>query len=111
MFAKWVHKRDAPAERAYDGTATVDDDNGYAIYLAVQCTDAQWPQPCRRVLADNARVYRTAPFETWGNAWFNAPCLYWKVARARRCRSRPRRAADPADQRDAGRGHPVRGRA
>jgi hypothetical protein len=22
-------------------------------------------------------VNRIAPFETWGNAWFNAPCLYW----------------------------------
>jgi hypothetical protein len=21
--------------------------------------------------------HRIAPFETWGNAWFNAPCLYW----------------------------------
>ena len=25
------------------------------------------------------RVARTAPFETWGNAWYNAPCSYWKA--------------------------------
>jgi hypothetical protein len=22
-------------------------------------------------------VYAKAPFVTWGNAWFNAPCLFW----------------------------------
>jgi hypothetical protein len=22
-------------------------------------------------------VHRRAPFETWGNAWYNAPCLDW----------------------------------
>src|SRR4029453_13592843 len=26
---------------------------------------------------DNWRVHRLAPFETWGNAWYNAPCLTW----------------------------------
>ena len=26
---------------------------------------------------DNWATYKKAPFETWGNAWFNAPCLYW----------------------------------
>ena len=23
---------------------------------------------------------KKAPFETWANAWFNAPCLYWPAA-------------------------------
>jgi len=23
------------------------------------------------------KLLEKAPFETWGNAWFNAPCLYW----------------------------------
>ena len=79
-FAKWVQKRDAAALVAlYDDTASVGDDNGYAIYLAVQCTDTPWPQPFARVLADNTRVAATAPFETWGNAWYNAPCQTWKA--------------------------------
>lgn len=79
-FAKWVQKRDAAAVVAlYDDTASVDDDNGYAIYLAVQCTDTPWPQPFGKVLADNTRVARTAPFETWGNAWYNAPCQTWRA--------------------------------
>ena len=79
-FAKWVQKRDAAALVAlYDDTASIGDDNGYAIYLAVQCTDTPWPQPFARVLADNTRVAATAPFETWGNAWYNAPCQTWKA--------------------------------
>jgi pimeloyl-ACP methyl ester carboxylesterase len=52
-------------------------DNGYAIYLAVQCTDAQWPKAWTTWRSDNWRVQRKAPFETWGNAWYNAPCLNW----------------------------------
>ncbi len=80
MFAKWVNNRDAVAVKAlYDETASVDDDNGYAIYLGVQCTDTPWPQPFARVLTDNVRMARTAPFETWGNAWYNAPCQTWKA--------------------------------
>lgn len=54
-------------------------ENGYAVYNAVQCTDAAWPG-WARTLADNERVDKVAPFETWGNAWFNAPCLTWPAA-------------------------------
>jgi hypothetical protein len=52
-------------------------DNGYAIYLAVQCTDTQWPTDWNRWRVDNWLTFSRAPFQTWGNAWFNAPCLYW----------------------------------
>ncbi|MDQ1694941.1 MAG: hypothetical protein QOJ03_294 [Frankiaceae bacterium] len=55
------------------------DDNGYAVYLAVECTDAPWPQRWSRWQSDGDRVYAKAPFLTWDNAWFNAPCLYWKA--------------------------------
>ena len=108
-FAKWVQKRDAAALTAlYDDTASVGDDNGYAIYLAVQCTDTPWPQPFARVLADNVRVAGSAPFETWGNAWYNAPCQTWRGARPQAGRDLGRgRAAGAADQRDARRRHAV----
>lgn len=53
------------------------DDNGHAIYLAVICTDAQWPKNFAKVTNDNWRTNAKAPFETWGNAWFNGPCNYW----------------------------------
>jgi pimeloyl-ACP methyl ester carboxylesterase len=79
-FAKWVRGHDVTALTAlYDDTASLNDDNGYAIYLGVQCTDTPWPQPFGKVLADNERVARAAPFETWGNAWYNAPCQTWKA--------------------------------
>jgi len=53
-------------------------DNGYAMYLATQCTDVKWPTSWAKWKKDNTAVNAKAPFETWANAWFNAPCLYWK---------------------------------
>ncbi|HEY7142812.1 MAG TPA: alpha/beta hydrolase [Streptosporangiaceae bacterium] len=61
----------------YEGTDTIGDDNNFAVYNAVQCTDIQWPLSWAKWSRDNHRVAKVAPFETWGNAWFNAPCLYW----------------------------------
>jgi pimeloyl-ACP methyl ester carboxylesterase len=55
-------------------------DNFYAVYSAVQCTDVQWPQQWSTWARDNWATFSTAPFETWGNAWYNAPCLYWPAA-------------------------------
>jgi len=53
-------------------------DNGYAIYLGTQCTDAQWPLNWNKWERDNWRLYAKYPFITWNNAWFNAPCVFWK---------------------------------
>ena len=58
----------------------VGDDNGFAIYNAVQCTDAPWPGR-RRTLRDAWSVHRRAPFLTWNNTWYNAPCLSWHAPR------------------------------
>lgn len=83
VFASWVHQRDSKKLiAAYRSADSVGNDNGYAVYNAVQCTDAQWPQQWSTWARDNWRTYRVAPFETWSNAWFNAPCLFWP-ARAR----------------------------
>ncbi|MEV4703803.1 alpha/beta hydrolase [Actinoplanes sp. NPDC049316] len=79
-FAAWVHDRDpAPLKSLYDQGSPQEEgaDNGYAVYLAVQCTDVQWPASWQKWRADNWRVHALAPFETWGNAWYNAPCLTW----------------------------------
>jgi pimeloyl-ACP methyl ester carboxylesterase len=79
-FASWVRDRDpAPLRALFDAGSPQEPgaDNGYAIYLAVQCTDARWPASWRKWRTDNWRVHRVAPFETWGNAWYNAPCLSW----------------------------------
>ncbi|WP_205473875.1 alpha/beta hydrolase [Nocardioides sp. SYSU D00038] len=54
-------------------------DNGYAVYLGTECTDAPWPRKWRTWAKDNWRVHRSAPYLTWSNAWFNAPCRTWPV--------------------------------
>jgi pimeloyl-ACP methyl ester carboxylesterase len=55
----------------------VGSDNSYAIYAAVECTDAHWPQHWSTWQRDNTAYNNKYPFLTWDNAWFNAPCLYW----------------------------------
>jgi pimeloyl-ACP methyl ester carboxylesterase len=77
-FAAFVNDDDpGPATDLYLGQDTPGDDNGYAMYLATECTDAHWPQAWVFWRLDNTRVARKAPFFTWGNAWFNAPCAFW----------------------------------
>jgi pimeloyl-ACP methyl ester carboxylesterase len=75
-FAAWVHDRDVQPLIDLYGSPPFDD-NGYAIYLGVQCTDVQWPTDWNQWRRDNWITFIRAPFETWGNAWFNAPCIYW----------------------------------
>jgi pimeloyl-ACP methyl ester carboxylesterase len=54
-------------------------ENGFAVYNAVECSDVNWPRYWARWDADTRRVYRTAPFQAWDNAWFNAACAFWPV--------------------------------
>jgi pimeloyl-ACP methyl ester carboxylesterase len=67
----------ATLEQYWRGLNETTDDNGYAAYLAVECTDAVWPGEWTTWAADSRRVNGKAPFETWGNTWFNAPCRTW----------------------------------
>ncbi|HJE59771.1 MAG TPA: alpha/beta hydrolase [Nocardiopsis listeri] len=52
-------------------------DPGYGGYLAVQCTDAEWPKDWKTWNADARRVHEDAPFMGWHNIWYNAPCATW----------------------------------
>ncbi|WP_055530376.1 alpha/beta hydrolase [Streptomyces graminilatus] len=61
--------------------AAVEAENGNAVYTAVECNDAPWPTSWRVWDRDNTRLARTAPFETWDNAWMNLPCAYWSAPR------------------------------
>ncbi|WP_243793173.1 alpha/beta hydrolase [Saccharopolyspora gloriosae] len=77
-FAGWVHRGEwQPLVDIYDASNTPGDDNGFAAYNAVQCSDVQWPQQWGRWRADNWVTHAKAPFETWANAWYNASCLNW----------------------------------
>lgn len=59
------------------------DDNGYAVYNAVQCSDVRWP--AWRQQRDQAqRWHRYWPFLTWNNTWYNAPCRVWPAPHASR---------------------------
>ena len=85
-FASWVNDRDpAPVTALYPAPGTDHDgtDNNYAMYLATQCTDTQWPTSWPFWRRDNWRTFATSPFLTWSNAWYNAPCINWsgKVGR------------------------------
>jgi pimeloyl-ACP methyl ester carboxylesterase len=54
-----------------------DDENNYAVYLGVQCHDAAWPHDWTRWRTDTTKLHAKAPFLTWTNAWYNAPCAFW----------------------------------
>ncbi|QJT05046.1 alpha/beta hydrolase [Streptomyces asoensis] len=79
-FAAYVNRKDtAPLVAAYENFAAVDaaGDNGYSVYTSVQCRDAFWPRDWDEWRTDNWSVYAKAPFMTWNNAWYNAPCAFW----------------------------------
>ncbi|AMW13946.1 peptidase [Streptomyces qaidamensis] len=79
-FAAYVNDKDPePLVEAYEDFGAVDasGDNGYSVYTSVQCRDAHWPRDWRQWRKDNWAVYEKAPFMTWNNAWYNAPCAFW----------------------------------
>ncbi|CCK26325.1 secreted peptidase [Streptomyces davaonensis JCM 4913] len=79
-FAAYVgDKNTDPLVEAYEDFAAVDaaGDNGYSVYTSVQCRDADWPRDWGQWRQDNWAVYAKAPFLTWSNAWYNAPCAFW----------------------------------
>lgn len=82
-FAAYANRKDAdPLIEAYEkfGASDASDENGYSVYAAVQCRDAAWSRDWHRWRADNWAVYAKAPFMTWNNAWYNAPCAFWPKA-------------------------------
>jgi pimeloyl-ACP methyl ester carboxylesterase len=57
----------------------VQNENSFAVYNAVECADVDWPRNWSKWQSDTEKVYRTAPYEAWDNAWFNAACAFWPV--------------------------------
>ncbi|MBJ7904047.1 alpha/beta fold hydrolase [Streptomyces sp. DSM 110735] len=72
-------RKTGPLVAAYEKLAAVDPsgDNGYSVYTAVQCRDAAWPRNWSRWERDAWRTHAKAPFMTWNNTWYNAPCAFW----------------------------------
>ncbi|MDT9682693.1 alpha/beta hydrolase [Streptomyces sp. TRM76323] len=66
---------------AYRSLAAPDEstDNAYAVYTAVECRDARWPKSWDVWRRDTWATHAKAPFSTWNNTWYNAPCAFWPV--------------------------------
>jgi len=62
----------------YQGNGT-QNENEFAVYNAVQCSDVNWPRSWAYWTTDTEMVYQKAPFQAWDNAWFNASCAFWPV--------------------------------
>jgi pimeloyl-ACP methyl ester carboxylesterase len=81
VFSNWVNEHNsAAAEELVHLWEEVDgpgNDNELAVYLSVLCTDSSWPRDWSYWESETAAVALYAPFEAWGNAWFNAPCAWW----------------------------------
>jgi pimeloyl-ACP methyl ester carboxylesterase len=79
-FADWNNTHSTAAaqeiDTLYQDVDTPGSDNSFAGYVGVECSDAHWP-PLNQELRANTKLNAKYPFETWGNAWFNAPCMYW----------------------------------
>ena len=81
VFAGWVNDgAGRPVVAAYKEYDSPGDDNSYAVYNAVSCTDDTWKD--EDFLADQEATYAKAPFLTWANAWFNGPCYHWPAKAA-----------------------------
>ncbi|MFI8962252.1 alpha/beta hydrolase [Streptomyces sp. NPDC053493] len=81
-FAAYVNDKDsAPLVKAYEdyGAAGPAADNGYSVYTSVQCRDAAWPRDWNVWREDSWDAHAKAPFSSWNNAWYNAPCAFWPV--------------------------------
>ncbi len=82
-FAAYVNEKDTgPLVEAYENFGAQDaaGDNGYSVYTAVQCRDADWPRDWEDWREGNAEVYEKAPFMVWNNVWYNAPCAFWPTS-------------------------------
>ncbi|MFE7777209.1 alpha/beta hydrolase [Streptomyces sp. NPDC057445] len=77
------NSRPLVALAAPDPDEAVEEENGNAVYTAVQCNDAPWPTDWKIWDRDNTALARRAPFETWANVWMNLPCAYWPAPRQR----------------------------
>ncbi|TXL63262.1 alpha/beta fold hydrolase [Aeromicrobium terrae] len=78
VFSAFVNDGDVAAlESAYLDASGYGSDNGYAMYLGVECTDTKWPHSWKTWSWDNWAIHAVAPYETWANAWFNEPCRHW----------------------------------
>nr|WP_239062774.1 alpha/beta fold hydrolase [Streptomyces sp. SID13031] len=77
-FAGWVNNGDGATLKAlFDQFSQRGNDNTYAALLGQICTDAPWPSNWQTWRNASWAAHAQAPNTTWGNTWFNAPCIDW----------------------------------
>ncbi|GAA1544151.1 alpha/beta hydrolase [Actinomadura kijaniata] len=75
-LSAWANKKDPAALLEFLNPGG--DDNGFAVYNAVQAADARWPRNWKVWHNDAVKLYKQGyRFNTWSNVWFNAPVAYW----------------------------------
>lgn len=62
-----------------DPASAAKDENGNAVYTAVECNDAKWPTDWAKWDDDSTRLHAEHPFMTWSNTWMNLPCATWPL--------------------------------
>ncbi|MFE5854433.1 alpha/beta hydrolase [Streptomyces sp. NPDC056500] len=82
-LSEYLRGNDKPliAQAAPRTGAAKESENARAVYSAIECNDAPWPTDWAVWDRDNTELARTAPFETWDNAWMNLPCAFWQGPR------------------------------
>ena len=63
----------------FDGNYPTTSDNLYAMQSAIMCSDAPWPSDWNSWLRTTDQSNVKAPFATWVNTWYMAPCRTWPV--------------------------------
>ncbi|WP_173873325.1 alpha/beta hydrolase, partial [Streptomyces albus] len=85
VLSEFLRGNPAPLVKvaAPDMAQAASEENGNAVYNAVECQDAPWPREWDRWERDNTASAALAPFNTWDNAWMNLPCAYWHTTPSR----------------------------
>lgn len=78
-LSAYLHSGSATAMVSEFQANGTQNENEFAVYNAVQCADVGWPRDWAKWDRSSRAVYRSAPFEAWDNAWFNAACAFWPV--------------------------------
>lgn len=76
VLSAWVNGKDASG--LLEALNPGGEDNGFAVYNAVQAADAKWPRNWSKWHDDAVKLYKQGyRFNTWSNVWFNAPIAFW----------------------------------
>ena len=79
-FSRWVHQHDLARLRyQFEAFNGVGDDNSFAGYLAVSCSEGTYPRSFDTWASDTTAAARRSPLLAWPLTWFQEPCRTWAV--------------------------------